>query len=323
MRPSAAGPAPQRPATAPQPPRPAMQPASPVPAPAAAGSSTAGPTVCPKCSGNLINMSGKFVCEKCFHSVDITDAAPNPTQNVQPPVAPAPRPAPVAPAPQGPAPAPIPAPAVPAASLCPKCSGNLVTIGGKSVCEKCFHTVDDAPAAPGAPAPTAPAPIARPAAPIAPLASAAASPSMSAPSSSMSGTVCPKCSGTLMDISGKLVCEQCYHVVDSPSGSPAAKSASPFAKPAAPAFVPPSVCPKCSGSLMDVGGKYVCDACYHVVDAPGSPLIPTGSGISSGFTPRPRPTETDDDAAMSPAVMGGGALILLLILMIVVLAIRH
>ena len=122
-----------------------------------------------------------------------------------------------------------------------------------------------------------------------------------------------------MDISGKLVCEQCYHVVDTPSAAPSAKSAIPFAKPAAPAFTPPTVCPKCSGSLMDVSGKYVCDACYHVVDTPGASLTPS----SSGFTPRPRPTEETEDAAMSPAVMGGGALIILLILMIVVLAIRH
>lgn len=123
-----------------------------------------------------------------------------------------------------------------------------------------------------------------------------------------------------MDISGKLVCEQCYHVVDGPSAAPAARAvASPFAKPAAQAFVPPTICPKCNGSLMDVGGKYVCDACYHVVDTPGAPLVPA----SSGFTPRPRPTDGTDDSEMSPAVIGGGALIILLILMIVVMAIRH
>ncbi len=325
MRPSVEVPTPQRPTMAPQAPRPTLQPAIPSQAPAPAPAPSAAPSVCPKCSGNLINMSGKFVCEKCFHSVDMADPAQNPRPGVQPTAAPlAPAPGPVgAPAPMpasiptpGPVPAPYqaPAPAPAAATVCPKCSGNLVDIGGKAVCEKCFHTVDDAPATP-----TAPAPMARPSAPAPlPYAAVAASPSMSAPTP-VSGNVCPKCSGNLMDISGKLVCEQCYHVVDTPSAAPAAKSAMPFAKPAAPAFTPPTVCPKCSGSLMDVGGKYVCDACYHVVDTPGAPLVPA----SSGFTPRARPTDTTEEGAMSPAVMGGGALIILLILMIVVLAIRH
>ncbi len=312
-------PKPQRPTMSrdPQAPLPNLQPA-PAPSPALSTAPVAAPTVCPKCSGNLVDISGKFVCEKCFHSVDIPDAAQNPrASGVQPATAPttsapgsspapAPRPA------QVPAPAPGPTPA-PSVTVCPKCSGNLVDISGKFVCEKCFHTVDtpDAP-----PTPTAPVPSNRPSAP-APLASAAAPLAMSSPAAA-SGAVCPKCSGSLMDIGGKQVCDVCYHVVDTPSAAPAAKSALPFAKPAPLAFTPPTVCPKCSGTLMDVGGKYVCDACYHVVDTPGSSVTPS----KSGFTPRPK-TEPTQEGELSPQMIGGIALILLLVLMIVVLAIRH
>jgi hypothetical protein len=67
---------------------------------------------------------------------------------------------------------------------------------------------------------------------------------------------------------------------------------------------------------MDVGGKFVCDACYHVVDTPGSSPIPINS-----FTPRP--TEKTEEGELSPQMIGGIALILLLVLMIIVLAIRH
>ncbi|MBS1952852.1 MAG: hypothetical protein JST89_01565 [Cyanobacteria bacterium SZAS-4] len=319
MRPSAEMPTPQRPAAPPQAPRPAMQLSAPGPAPGPAPAAAGAPTVCPKCSGNLINMSGKFVCEKCFHSVDPAEAAAA-RPGAQPSAAP------VAPAAQSPgpshapptpaltqAPPSIPTPSAAAAPVCPKCSGNLVTIGGKSVCEKCFHTVDgpDAP-----PAPQAPLPSNRPAA-VAPLVSAAASPAMSL-STSTGGQVCPKCSGTLMDISGKMVCEQCYHVVDAPGFAPATKPALPFAQPAAAAvFTPPTACPKCSSKLMDVGGKYVCEACYHVVDTPGSTPAPA----RGNFTPRT--TESTPEGEMSPQMIGGIALILLLVLMIAVLAIRH
>lgn len=320
MRPSIEVPTPQRPAAPPQAPRPAMQLSAPGPAQTPAPAPAAAPTVCPKCSGNLINMSGKFVCEKCFHSVDMPDAAA-PRAVTQAgaaplsPVAPGPTaaPAPIpAPAPTQ-APPSIPAPTASAAPVCPKCSGNLVTIGGKSVCEKCFHTVDtpDAP-----PAQQAPLPSARPAT-SAPLAPAAAPPAM-APSTSTSGAVCPKCSGNLMDIGGKMVCEQCYHVVDSPSAAPPAKSGLPFGQPAAAAvFTPPTTCPKCSAKLMDVSGKYVCEACYHVVDTPNSMPTPARSNFS------PRTTESTEDGELSPQMIGGIALILLLVLMIVVLAIRH
>ncbi len=257
MRAAAEIPSPQRPTMSrdAQAPLPNLQPSAPAPSPVPAPAAASTPTLCPKCSGNLVNISGKFVCEKCFHSVDTPDAAQNPgVQGAQPlaaPLASAPGP--------GPGSAPAPGPAL-------------------------------IPAQAQAQAPT---------------------PALA------TTTVCPKCSGNLVNISGKLVCDVCYHVVDTPSAAPAAKSALPFSKPAAPAFTPPTVCPKCSGTLMDVGGKYVCDACYHVVDTPNSSL----SASKSSFTPRP--TEQTEEDAMSPAIMGGGALIILLILMIVVLAIRH
>jgi len=122
-----------------------------------------------------------------------------------------------------------------------------------------------------------------------------------------------------MDIGGKLVCGDCYHVVDSPGAAPTPSKGPLSIMPSAAAPIAaaiPTVCPKCSGKLMDVSGKYVCDECYHVVDSPSTP-----SKAKSSFTPQP--TEPTEEGEMSPQMIGGIALILLLVLMIVVLAIRH
>ncbi|RTL35689.1 MAG: hypothetical protein EKK48_28840 [Candidatus Melainabacteria bacterium] len=137
---------------------------------------------------------------------------------------------------------------------------------------------------------------------------------------SVSAGECPKCSGTLMDIGGKPVCEQCFYVVDTPS-SPAriSSSSSPFASQAAQKLAPPppTNCPKCSGKLVEAGGNLVCGDCYHVVEQPSA----TPARPSNNFTPRR--TGTGEEEPMSPQMIGGIALILLLILMIIVLAIKH
>lgn len=311
------------------------------------------PTVCPKCSGNLVNIGGKPVCEKCFHTVELGAAA----AQAQAP-APSPRPA-SAPA-QGPSPAPAqapgwsgpnaegrpnpapqqaqqaqPAPPQPAGPVCPKCAGNLVDIGGKPVCEKCFHTVETGSTGPSpAPNQTARTPMPQPAQSPGPAAGGSAGrpisyapqptpPGLSPPAQqggSISAGECPKCSGTLMDIGGKPVCEQCFYVVDTPS-SPARMSStsSPFASPVAQKLAPPppTNCPKCSGKLVEAGGNLVCGDCYHVVDQPSA----TPARPSNSFTPRR--TGAGEEEPMSPQMIGGIALILLLILMIIVLAIRH
>jgi hypothetical protein len=120
-----------------------------------------------------------------------------------------------------------------------------------------------------------------------------------------------------MDIGGKPVCEQCFHVVDTPSAP--SRSSSPFASPAAQKIAPPppTNCPKCSGKLIEAGGNWVCGDCYHVVDQPSS----TPERVSNNFTPRR--TDTTEEGEMSPQMIGGIALIILLILMIAVLAIKH
>lgn len=99
--------------------------------------------------------------------------------------------------------------------------------------------------------------------------------------------LCPTCNVEPTDIDGKLVCTECYKVVDRPSGSlrqstPApAPAPAPGAAPAAaaqpgqpaaaaPAPVPtgPSQCPTCNVETTNVDGKMVCTKCYRVIDAP-------------------------------------------------------
>jgi len=254
------------------------------------------PTVCPKCSGNLVNIGGKPVCEKCFHTVEPgaaaapspapaptpapapssapawsgpTEARPNPAPQQsqpaphQPQYAQQPQPAPQQPqyaqqqqpAPQQPQyaqqpqPAPQqpqfpqqaqPAPPRPTGPVCPKCSGNLVDIGGKPVCEQCFHTVETG---------TGPSPAPTPA-PRAPM-----------PQQSQSGP----------GPGGAAAKPLNYAPQPTPSlNTPAQQGGS----------VSAGECPKCSGALMDIGGKPVCEQCFYVVDTPSSP-----ARISSSSSP--------------------------------------
>jgi hypothetical protein len=150
---------------------------------------------------------------------------------------------------------------------------------------------------------------------------------------------CPKCSGATDDIGSKYVCGECYWVFDKGGPAPKAgkvnvptpqvpKNASTFRDPkaplatfsqpaSAPAPVAPGTCPKCGSKTTDIGGKFVCDECYWVIDQPS-----TAAAKTSPFAPRPAADATED-GALSPKAIAGVALIILLILMIVILAIRH
>ncbi len=94
-------------------------------------------------------------------------------------------------------------------------------------------------------------------------------------------------------IGSKLVCGDCYHVVD--QNAPPPEAAPKIAKdPNAPlptfaqaptATLAPGVCPKCNGQTSDVGGRLVCGQCYWVVDQGRSPLMPTPMATSQTGAP--------------------------------------
>ena len=81
-------------------------------------------------------------------------------------------------------------------------------VGAKMVCSECYHVTDlgAAPAGGQSAAPQAAAPKFDPNAPL---------PTFSqAPTAALTPGICPKCSGQTSDVGGRLVCSQCYWVVD-------------------------------------------------------------------------------------------------------------
>ncbi|HEY9720238.1 MAG TPA: hypothetical protein V6C69_22350 [Trichormus sp.] len=109
----------------------------------------------------------------------------------------------------------------------------------------------------------------------------------------MSDLPCPKCGGKMDGVGSKLVCGDCYHVVD--QNAPAPQAAPKVAKdPNAPlptfaeapaATLAPGVCPKCNGQTSDVGGRLVCGQCYWVVDQGRAPLMPSPMATSQTAAP--------------------------------------
>jgi hypothetical protein len=87
------------------------------------------------------------------------------------------------------------------------------------------------------------------------------------------------------NIGGKLVCSQCYHVLDSaPGAAPRMQAGTAEQAPAVtlskdpnaplplitsppPAPLASRPCPKCGGEATDAGGRLVCNKCYWVMDA--------------------------------------------------------
>lgn len=110
----------------------------------------------------------------------------------------------------------------------------------------------------------------------------------------MSDLPCPKCGGKMDGVGSKLVCGDCYHVVDQNAPPPAPKPAKDpnaplptFAAEAPAAALPPGVCPKCNGQTSDVGGRLVCSQCYWVVDGPRTTTLPSPTSQTAppgGFT---------------------------------------
>lgn len=105
----------------------------------------------------------------------------------------------------------------------------------------------------------------------------------------MSNIPCPKCGAATDLVGSKLVCGECYWVIDSVQSAPAQSkksAARPSKDPKAPppnltpgpaANVLPGKCPKCNGDTTDVGGKLVCDVCYFVFDSTSAPPARGGS----------------------------------------------
>ncbi|HEY9676421.1 MAG TPA: hypothetical protein V6C76_00360 [Drouetiella sp.] len=284
-----------------------------------------GPTMCPKCSGKLLDISGKMVCEDCYHVVDLPAGA-----------RPAPQPMVQAPAMQSPPqPAARPAQAATAMpSACPKCNGKLVDIAGKPVCETCFHVVDGPGGTPAVPA-NAPARPAQAAAPQVGVPTPAMQPQQGQPQQVQPQQAQPQ------------QMPQAPAQAQSPGAQNPALAHTPAPQPtlvpaAQPAAVPTN-CPKCNGNLVNMAGAYVCESCYHTVDIPGatppappsptpSPLRPTAPSTPSNFAmpnPAPPPTlsrnsfKTPEEGEMSPQMIGGILLMVMLVLMIVFLAIKH
>ncbi len=149
---------------------------------------------------------------------------------------------------------------------------------------------------------------------------------------------CPKCSSATDDIGDKYVCGECYWVFDKAGPAPQKGKSKAVTPSEAPAFskdpraplptvtgaastastpLAPTACPKCSGTTTDIGGRFVCDNCYWVIE-------PNAPAAKPARDPRlPEPSAEGAEGAMSGKAVGGAALIILLVLMIVVLLLRH
>jgi len=107
---------------------------------------------------------------------------------------------------------------------CPKCGAKMESVGAKMVCSECYHVAD--PGAAAAAPPAAPKPPKDPNAPLPTF--------TQAPPAALAPGVCPKCNGQTSDVGGRLVCGQCYWVVD--QGKTPVPTASTSTQAAPPAF---------------------------------------------------------------------------------------